>query len=289
VKINGELKPMRTALQNGDVVEIIRGTKRDTPADWRSLTVTGRARSAIRRHIRGAEREEFLRLGRATLDQTITKAGKSIDDVSLKPVLEVLAVASEADLFEAIGRGRISPVKVAELLFPTLMGKIKPAQQRKPIQDARARLFVRGGGLTPGVSVHFGQCCTPLPGDRIVGILEANKGLTVHTIDCQQLAEYADDDSVWQDLQWTPQAEQSAVGLARLRATVRNGVGVLGQVTTLIGEAGGNIRNLNLSRRHQDFFDLTFDVEVEDAKHATLIMAALRTNPSVDTVERVKG
>ncbi|CAN5163297.1 bifunctional (p)ppGpp synthetase/guanosine-3',5'-bis(diphosphate) 3'-pyrophosphohydrolase [soil metagenome] len=289
VKINGELKPMRTALQNGDVVEVIRGTKREAPADWRSLTVTGRARSAIRRHIRGAEREEFLRLGRATLDQTITKAGKSIDDVSLKPVLEVLAVATEADLFEAIGRGRISAVKVAELLFPTLMGKIKPAQQRKPIQDARARLFVRGGGLTPGISVHFGQCCTPLPGDRIVGILEPNKGLTVHTIDCQQLAEYADDDSVWQDLQWTPQAEQSAVGLARLKATVRNGIGVLGQVTTLIGEAGGNIRNLNLSRRHQDFFDLNFDVEVEDAKHATLIMAALRTNPSVDTVERVKG
>ncbi|WP_292153839.1 bifunctional (p)ppGpp synthetase/guanosine-3',5'-bis(diphosphate) 3'-pyrophosphohydrolase [Brevundimonas sp.] len=289
VKVNGELKPMRTALQNGDVVEIIRGSKREAPADWRSLTVTGRARSAIRRHIRGAEREEFLRLGRASLDQTVTKAGKALDQVSLKPVLEVLGIATEADLFEAIGRGRISPVKVAELLFPALMGKIKPAQQRKPIQDARARLFVRGGGLTPGVSVHFGACCTPLPGDRIVGILEPNKGLTVHTIDCQQLAEYADDDTVWQDLQWTPQAEQSALGIARLKATVRNGVGVLGQVTTLIGDAGGNIRNLNLSHRHQDFFDLNFDVEVEDAKHATMIMAALRTNPSVDTVERLKG
>jgi GTP pyrophosphokinase/guanosine-3',5'-bis(diphosphate) 3'-pyrophosphohydrolase len=289
VKINGELKPMRTPLQNGDVVEIIRGAKREAPADWRSLTVTGRARSAIRRHIRGAEREEFLRLGRATLEQTIVKAGKSIDDVSLKPVLEVLAIVTEADLFEAIGRGRVSPVKVAETLFPALMGKIKPAQQRKTIQDSRARLFVRGGGLTPGVSVHFGQCCTPLPGDRIVGILEKDKGLTVHTIDCQKLADFADDDSVWQDLQWTPQAEQGAVGIARLRATVRNGVGVMGQVTTLIGEAGGNIRNLTLAHRHQDFFDMNFDVEVEDAKHATMIMAALRTNPSVDTVERVRG
>jgi len=289
VKINGELKPMRTPLQNGDVVEIIRGTKREAPADWRSLTITGRARSAIRRHIRGAEREEFLRLGRASLDQTITKAGKSIDAVSLKPVLEVMAIASEADLFEAIGRGRISPVKVAETLFPALMGKIKPAQQRKQIQDARARLFVRGGGLTPGISVHFGTCCTPLPGDRIVGILETERGLTVHTIDCQKLAQYADNDAVWQDLQWTPQAEQGALGLARLRATVRNGVGVLGQVTTAIGEAGGNIRNLTLTHRNRDFFDLNFDVEVEDAKHVTLIMAALRTNPSVDQVERLKG
>src|SRR5690606_11084137 len=65
VKINGELKPMRTLLQNGDVVEVIRGPKADVPPDWRSLTVTGRARSAIKRHIRAAEREEFQRLGRA--------------------------------------------------------------------------------------------------------------------------------------------------------------------------------------------------------------------------------
>src|SRR5690606_13000492 len=71
VKINGELKPMRTQLQNGDVVEIIRGAKPDIPSDWRSLTVTGRARSAIRRHIRLSEREEFQKLGRAALDQAL--------------------------------------------------------------------------------------------------------------------------------------------------------------------------------------------------------------------------
>ena len=289
VKVNGELKPMRTALQNGDVVEIIRGSKREAHADWRSLTVTGRARSAIRRHLRGAERDEFLRLGRSTLEQTMAKAEKSLEDVSLKPLLETLAIASEADLFEAIGRGRVSPIKVAETLFPQLKGKIALGGNRKKIQDARGRLFVRGGGLTPGVSIHFGQCCSPLPGDRIVGILETDKGLTVHTIDCQKLAEFADDDSVWQDLQWTPQAEKGGLAIARLKATVKNGVGVLGQVTTLIGDAGGNIRNLTLSHRAEDFFDLNFDVEVEDAKHVTSIMAALRANPAVDAVDRIRG
>src|SRR5690606_21088273 len=76
VKINGELKPLRTALQNGDVVEVIRGTKPVVPPDWRSLTVTGRARSAIRRHIRQTEKDEFVRLGRATLEQTFDRVGK---------------------------------------------------------------------------------------------------------------------------------------------------------------------------------------------------------------------
>src|SRR3569623_509913 len=87
-KINGELRPMRTPLQNGDVVEVIRGAKSAVPPDWRSLTVTGRARSAIRRHIRLTEREEFLKLGKATLEQTFAKAGKSLSDISLRPALE---------------------------------------------------------------------------------------------------------------------------------------------------------------------------------------------------------
>jgi len=289
VKVNGELKPMRTALQNGDVVEIIRSQKREAPADWRSLTVTGRARSAIRRHIRGVEREEFMRLGKTTLDQIMTRAGKSLPELSLAPALEILAIANDADLYEAIGRGRLSAVKVAETLFPALKGKIKSVTDRKRIQDARARLFVRGSGLTPGISIHFATCCTPLPGDRIIGILQPEAGLAVHTIDCQKLTEFADNDSVWQDLQWTPQAERQALGSARLRATIRNAPGVLGQVTTLIGETGGNILNLSMSHRQQDFFDVDIDVEVEDAKHATSIMAALRANPSVDVVERVRG
>ena len=128
-----------------------------------------------------------------------------------------------------------------------------------------------------------------MPGDRIVGILEPEIGLTVHTIDCQSLAAFADDDSVWHDLQWTPQAETDAVAAVRLNATIRNAPGVLGQVTTLIGEAGGNIINLSMAYRQQDFFDVTIDVEVEDAKHATMLMAALRANPSVDNVDRGRG
>ncbi len=289
VKINGELKPMRTALQNGDVVEIIRGKKREAPADWRSLTVTGRARSAIRRHIRSSERDEFYKLGKTTLEQALTRAGKSLADVSLKVVVETLATGTQEDLFDAIGRGRIQANRVVEILFPSLKGTLTTGADRKKIGDAHARLFVRGGGLTPGISIHFGACCTPVPGDRIVGILEPEKGLTVHVIDCQKLADFADDDSVWQDLQWTPQAEQGVVGTARLRATIQNAPGVLGQVATVIGEAGGNILNLKMAHRQSDFFDVDLDVEVADAKHATSIIAALRANPSVDTVERSRG
>ncbi len=292
VKINGELKPLRTALQNGDVVEVIRGAKPVVPPDWRSLTVTGRARSAIRRHIRQTEKEEFIRLGLATVDQTFERAGKARKDVLLKPSLERFAVATEEDLFEAVGRGRISPTQVLDVIFPGLKASDRDAATAtRRIEGGKgARLYVRGGGLTPGVSLNFGTCCTPVPGDRIVGILEPDgTGLTIHTIDCATLADFEDREELWRDLQWTPEAERNTVTLSKLSATIKNAPGVLGQACTVIGEAGGNIVNLRMHRRQSDFFDVDFDVEVKDARHLTHIAAALRANPSIETVDRAKG
>ena len=119
-KINGELRPLRTVLQNGDVVEVVRGAKPVTPPDWRSLTITGRARSAIRRHIRLTEREEFLRLGRVSVEQTFARAGKARAEISLRPALDRFALGAEDDLYVAVGRGRISPSLVLETVFPGL-------------------------------------------------------------------------------------------------------------------------------------------------------------------------
>ena len=291
-KINGELKPLRTTLSNGDVVEVIKAGKPVVPQDWRSLTVTGRARSAIRRHIRQTEREEFIRLGRATIDQTFDAAGKARKDVSLRPALERFAAATEDDLFDAVGRGRATPSQVLESVFPGLKAAERAAANaRVHIEDGKtARLYVRGSGLTPGVTLHFGPCCSPVPGDRIVGILETDgRGLTVHTIDCEKLAEYEDREELWRDLQWTPEAERNAIARARLTATIRNTPGVLGQVCTVIGEAGGNIVQLRMHHRQNDFFGIDIDVDVNDARHLTHISAALRANPSVEEVERTKG
>ncbi len=289
--INGELRPMRTQLQNGDVVEVITGPKRSLPPDWRSLALTGRARSAIRRLMRQSEREEFGRLGRAAVEQTFARAGKSMTDLSLRPALDRLSVATEEELFEAAGRGRILPSAILEAVFPGLKDTERAAATaRVKIGDGKAgRLFIRGGGLTPGVSVHFAPCCSPVPGDRIVGILEPEMGLTVHTIDCEKLAEYEDREGLWRDLQWSPEAERNAMAGARLRATIRNATGVLGQACTIIGEAGGNIINLRMTHRQSDFFDVEFDIEVMDAKHLTHIAAALRACPSVETVDRARG
>jgi GTP pyrophosphokinase/guanosine-3',5'-bis(diphosphate) 3'-pyrophosphohydrolase len=306
VKINGELKPLRTGLNNGDVVEVVRGPKPSIPPDWRSLTVTGRARSAIRRHIRATEREEFVRLGRAAIDQAFARAGKDRAGLSLRPALDRFAQPGEEELFEQVGRGRITPVDLVETVFPGLkLSEREAAAARARIENGRsARLYVSGSGLTPGISLHFAECCSPVPGDRIVGILQTGEeadgdatqargrgggGLTVHTIDCPRLAEFEDQDDLWRDLSWTPQAETSTISRGRLTATIKNAVGVLGQACTLIGEAGGDIANLRMRHGRSDFVDVDFDLDVRDARHLTHIAAALRACPAVEVVERVKG
>jgi GTP pyrophosphokinase/guanosine-3',5'-bis(diphosphate) 3'-pyrophosphohydrolase len=292
VKINGELKPLRTELQNGDVVEVIRGGKPVAPPDWRSLTVTGRARSAIRRHIRQTEKEEFTRLGRATVDQTFERAGKARSQVSLRPALDRFAVATEDELFEAAGRGRVSPTQVLDVVFPGLKAaEREAASAQRRIEDGKsARLFVRGSELAPNAALTFSECCRPVPGDRIVGILQPDgHDVAVHVIDCERLAEYEEREALWRDLQWTPDAERNTIAHARLAATIRNAPGVLGQVCTIIGETGGNIMNLNMHHTQADFFDVDIDIDVKDARHLTQIAAALRANPSVEGVDRAKG
>jgi GTP pyrophosphokinase/guanosine-3',5'-bis(diphosphate) 3'-pyrophosphohydrolase len=169
VKINGELKPLRTILQNGDVVEVIRGGKPVVPPDWRSLTVTGRARSAIRRHIRQSEKEEFIRLGRAAVDQIRGRRRKS------RSARWTAGVPGTSVLRRR--RGRVAPPQVLDtgLKAPTARPPPPPPHRGQAGQALRAR--------RPTPARPFRGVPRTVPGDRIVGIWRRRRGRTVHTID----------------------------------------------------------------------------------------------------------
>jgi len=163
-------------------------------------------------------------------------------------------------------------------------------QDRERIADAKAGLYVHGRGLTPGVSLHFAPCCSPMPGDRIVGVMREGKGVEVHVIDCEPLAEMEDEQSLenWIDLKWTPEAGAHGVSIGRVLATVRNEPGVLAEIAGAVGEAGGNITDVKTLQRTRDFFEMAFDVEVFDARHLNNIVAALKTSDKVVTAERAR-
>jgi GTP pyrophosphokinase/guanosine-3',5'-bis(diphosphate) 3'-pyrophosphohydrolase len=291
--INGEHKPLRTVLQNGDQVEILSGLESRVNQDWFSLTVTGKARSAIRRHLRQREAGDFVKLGRTAIERAAAQVDKALKDISWRPAFERFNVTTEDELFELVGRGKIFPAKVLEAIFPGLkLPMMLTTDTLTRIKDgAGGAAFVRGSALRESQTVLFSKCCYPVPGDRIIGIVE-DDGVHVHSIECENLEALEEMDGEkdrWIDLHWTLNAEKNTLSVARLRVNMQNKPGVLGQACTLIGEAKGNIVNISIANKPMDFLDVDFDIEVLDARHITNISAALRTSPMIESVDRVRG
>lgn len=292
-KINDENRPLRSVLTNGDKVEILIGLEPRVNEDWVSLCLTGRAKSAIRRHLSKSAREDYIKLGRLSLERGIKQIGRSLDRVSFVSVLERLTIPSEDQLFEWVGRGRISVTKVLESLYPGQTQNISLQFENLPrIKDGEAGFgFVHGGALDALKNSHeicFSRCCFPVPGERIVGIV-AEKTVYVHAIDCQALSGLDEVDARWIDLHWTLTAEKHALCTARLSVVLRNLPGVLGEACSLIGETRGNIVNIHIDRHQLDYLDIDFDIEVVDAKHLSQIAAALRASRQIESVERYRG
>ena len=144
-------------------------------------------------------------------------------------------------------------------------------------------------GLIPGMAMHYARCCHPLPGDRIVGIVITGKGVTIHTIDCEKLAQYQDEPECWLDVSWDSDGGSHQSHVARVNVTVLNEPGTLGDLSTVIAKNGGNISNLKVMDRQTDFFVLLIDIEVKDVKHLSDVIAALRASTKVNTVDRARG
>ncbi|MBX9746977.1 MAG: bifunctional (p)ppGpp synthetase/guanosine-3',5'-bis(diphosphate) 3'-pyrophosphohydrolase [Hyphomonadaceae bacterium] len=287
-RINGVERPLRSALRNGDVVEILTGDKVAPIPGYESLAKTGRAKSAQRRLERHARREEFEKLGRELVSHALHRYGHDLATTALKPAAEWLGREDEEELFIAVGEGSLKASAVAVAAFPGLEERVRKDEGRRPMEMEKAKLYVKGSDLTPGVALHFAECCTPIPGDRIIGVQTPGKGVVIHTIDCEQLAAL-EGEAEWVDLAWTPTALNRTLAVSRIMVTVENKRGVLAELCGIIAENEGDIINLRLAKRTVDFFDMIFDLEVADARHLTNIVAGLRTSKAVKDVERVKG
>ena len=288
-RINGVEKPLRTQLGNGDVIDIICADKPAPVPGWESLTKTGRAKSAQRRLERLQRHEEFIRLGRDLAAHALHRHGHDLAETDLEEAARRLNLANVDDLFAALGEGAVKPGEVVVAAFPALAERITQERARAPMNPKKARVYVHGSGLTPGVTLHFAECCSPIPGDRIVGVHEAGKGVVVHTIDCERLENLETVDSDWLDLSWTDSAKEHALAVGRIRATVENSRGVLAALARIISENEGDILNIRTVRRESDFFDLVFDIEVADTRRLAHILAAMRASKSVRAADRVRG
>jgi GTP pyrophosphokinase len=139
------------------------------------------------------------------------------------------------------------------------------------------------------MAVHLSSCCHPLPGDRIVGIVSEGKGVTIHTIDCDTLEAFAESPERWLDVAWDKDADIPEFQVGRIKAVLANTPGSLSTLATVIAKNNGNISNLKIVDRNPDFFEMRVDVEVRDLSHLIHIIAALRIDPAISSVDRIKG
>ena len=288
VKINGVDRTLRTPLKNGDVVEILRREESRPVVGWEALTVTGRARSAIRRLIRGREQIEFVKLGRALIDRDLRRAGIDPIEIDMVRVARRAEFESAEDLAEAIGRGRYETSEFIRTAFPGHEPAALNPQDRTLIDDEYASQMIAGEDLTPGVTLHLGECCHPIPGDRIIGLREPEKGLVIHTIFCRKVADFEDRPDLWVDLRWNEVAKQGVVAVGRIGVQAVNKPGVMALQCSAVAQAGGNITRVETGERAADFLQLIFDIEVEDLRHLEHIRAALRSLAVVESVERIE-
>jgi guanosine-3',5'-bis(diphosphate) 3'-pyrophosphohydrolase len=288
-KINGRLVPLRTALANGDQVEIITSKAQTPSPTWERFVVTGKARARIRRFVRTQQREQYLDLGKAILQKAFRQEGHEYSEKALDTVLDKFKCETVEDLQVAAGEGIVTGREVVTAIYPP-KADAKPSKV-VPLAPARGKKIADNAvpirGLIPGMAVHYAGCCHPLPGDRIVGIVTTGKGVTIHTIDCDALANFADMPERWLDVSWNS-GDTDKFHVGRLNVTLGNEPGSLGSLTTVIGKNAGNITNLKITNRSTDFFELLVDVEVQDVRHLTTIMAALRATPVINSVERAR-
>ncbi|GGD96886.1 GTP pyrophosphokinase [Tsuneonella deserti] len=276
-KINGRHMPLRTALNNGDVVEIIKGKHAEPQLSWLGFVTTGKARASIRRAVRLKERDEIAALGRKLFDEIAARLPAKIGKKAVQDAVRRLELEDEDELLYAIGANKLPDREIMEALLPGSTANLEE-QSEWPRQE-RA-ISIRG--LTAGVGFRLAECCHPVPGDRIVGLRKPGEAVEVHAIDCLQLASGIDAD--WIDLSWGKRS-QGATG--RLRVILYDRPGTLAEMAGLFAQNHANVVSLDQTQKDHPFTTYDVELDVKDLAHLTRILSALRASDAVAQAERM--
>jgi GTP pyrophosphokinase len=298
-KVNGRLVPLRTELQNGDIVEIVTAPTHTPSRDWLKLVKTPRARSKIRQWIRNEERARSVAFGRDLLEKEIRRLGKSPAQL-LKPeavaqALQRYGLANEDELFAAVGYGKVSPRQaVGRLLSPEEFQALTDAEEarekkaeRKPARPKPPEDGVSIRGVDD-VLVRFSKCCNPVPGDEIVGFITRGRGISVHTLDCPNAVSLMADPERRIAVHWDGQRREAHQ--VKIRVEVgKDRPGILAEITAAISGLNTNIAHAEIVVTEQRTGLNTFVLEVTDLRQLQSVMQAIQKVDGVVGVERVKA
>ena len=285
VKINNETAALRTELRNGDIVEIETDPDSQPSPTWLAFVRTGKARSAIRHHLRTINLTESVELGQELLAQALTQLNINPDlpDPTIEKLLNESSAKSMEELYADIGIGK----RVAALVARHIFGLIDEFTGMQPTANAGASelepVTIYG---SEGVSVQLAACCLPIPGDQVMGQLRRDQGLVVHTTDCVPAKRLrAKEPDRWIPVQWGLDLNRRFD--CRIRLLINNEKGILARVAAEIGESDANITYVGMDEDDEHVMtQLRFTIQVKDRVHLAHLIRNLRRVSGVNRVER---
>jgi len=273
-KIDRNLVPLRTQLQNSQTVEIVTARGAKPNPNWVSFVVTAKARSAIRHYMKNMRTSESADLGKRLLDRSLKDLDSSlrkVGKVRMHAALEELELKNTAQLFAQIGLGeRLAPLTARYLVGVNAEGA-----------DKEASLVIAG---TEGMVVSYGKCCYPIPGDDVMGYLSAGRGVVIHRNTCGNLINFRKQPEKWINVSWEDQIGREFS--SQVQVDTVNKTGVLAEVAATIADSDSNIEQVSVIDRQEDCTVLTFLLQVKDRTHLARIMRNVRKMNTVIRVAR---
>jgi guanosine-3',5'-bis(diphosphate) 3'-pyrophosphohydrolase len=290
-RVNGAIVPLRHAIANGDVVEIITQKGHEPSRDWLSSVQTSRARSKIRQWINLHEREQATDVGRRLIEKEARQAGVALKKISTEDWQRVAAeygCGRIEDLYADLGYGKWSARQVlAKASGQTLA---EPAEEKQPKLVSTVKrilgmhdsaILVRGHD---GLMVFRSKCCNPIPGDDIVGYVTRGRGIAVHSKNCPNVQNLLYEAERRIPVEWA--GETQATFPVRLRIFTEDRPGILAGITAVISDTGANIRTFE-SGGHDLRARIEVGLDVHDRKQLERILSGIKRIPGVFDIERV--
>ncbi|MDP2241578.1 MAG: bifunctional (p)ppGpp synthetase/guanosine-3',5'-bis(diphosphate) 3'-pyrophosphohydrolase [Burkholderiales bacterium] len=281
VKINQELMPLRAELRNGDRIEIITASHARPNPLWLNFVITGKARSHIRHYLKTMHLQESEQLGERLLHQALDSLNSGlpkIEESRWDKLVRDSNAKSRQEILADIGLGKRLGVVVARQLLS--LGEPLPGDNLSP-----GSVVIRG---SEGMAIQFAKCCSPIPGDPIIGIINKGQGMVIHTHDCPGIVKTRMDPERLLDVAWDP--ESTKLFEVRVKLVVANQRGVLAKVAAEIAEGESNIQNVAVNPEDSgSYTDMYFTIQVSNRLHLARIMRGMRLIPEVVRINRVKG
>lgn len=269
VKIDKQLSPLSTTLQSGQTVEVITAPGTSPNPAWLNFVVTGKARSSIRHFLKKQQRSESINLGKRLLEQALKpfkKRTSDFTDQQKQQVAETIGLKNYEDLLEAIGLGN----QFAQIVAQHFMGQTKPLQEETDTNQED--LTIKG---TEGMAVSFAQCCYPIPGDPITGVLTSGRGIVVHADHCpnaEQSHKRYPDKCI--PVRWEDQAEGDFN--VSLIIELENRRGSLAKLTQAVSSAESNIEDISVNEYDGRFARIKLLLVVKNRVHLARVIRRIR-------------